>query len=434
MLLLGVVVGVFALTGWRPGRAWIILGAGLAVTASRTSYPLPDHERDLRRGHLLDALWPASTLLVGFAAWQPASSPSACGSRVRVLLLPARSPSPGRAARAGTTFDAPTRRRSASRAATLLPCSSGWRLIFRETTDARASRREALTDPLTGLRNRRSADGGPRRAAAARRPRPNRRLVLFDLDGFKQYNDRFGHPAGDAPAGAPGPAPGRCGRARACLPAGRRRVLRAAEPGGRRSGPAAVAACVAALTEQRRGLRGHHLLRLGAELPRGRRRDRGAPASPTSACTAQGRRGARRRASDADVLLQALRARARAARTPATAPPSWPSAVGRELGIGPRSWTSSARAAELHDIGKVAIPDAILHKPGALDETEWALRCAGTRSSASASCAPPRRYAGRPAGALQPRALGRRGLPDGLAGEEIPLGARIIAVCDAYTR
>ena len=39
---------------------------------------------------------------------------------------------------------------------------------------------------------------------------------------------------------------------------------------------------------------------------------------------------------------------------------------------------------------------------------------------------------GRAAGPLQPRALGRRRLPGRLAGEEIPLGARIIAVCDAY--
>ena len=61
-----------------------------------------------------------------------------------------------------------------------------------------AIRRQAVTDPLTGLGNRRklSAD----LAAALRDPCPSRPslLLLFDLDGFKDYNDTFGHLAGDA--------------------------------------------------------------------------------------------------------------------------------------------------------------------------------------------------------------------------------------------
>ena len=46
-------------------------------------------------------------------------------------------------------------------------------------------------------------------------------------------------------------------------------------------------------------------------------------------------------------------------------------AVGRELGMEPEELDEVARAAELHDLGKVAIPDEILSKPGPLDETEW---------------------------------------------------------------
>ncbi len=63
-----------------------------------------------------------------------------------------------------------------------------------------ALREQAISDPLTGLGNRRklaerlgewsAQDGSPA-------PRP---LMLFDLDGFKRYNDTFGHPAGDAQA------------------------------------------------------------------------------------------------------------------------------------------------------------------------------------------------------------------------------------------
>jgi diguanylate cyclase (GGDEF)-like protein len=60
-----------------------------------------------------------------------------------------------------------------------------------------ASRAEALTDPLTGLGNRRALLADLEAAPAA--PDGEQTvLALFDLDGFKQYNDRFGHPAGDA--------------------------------------------------------------------------------------------------------------------------------------------------------------------------------------------------------------------------------------------
>ena len=90
------------------------------------------------------------------------------------------------------------------------------------------------------------------------------------------------------------------------------------------------------------------------------------------------------------------------------------------------------RAAELHDIGKIAIPDEILRKPGPLDEIEWELMRKHTLIGerilgASPSLAPVARLV---------RSSHERwdgeGYPDGLAGEDIPLGARIIFVCDAF--
>ena len=107
-------------------------------------------------------------------------------------------------------------------------------------------------------------------------------------------------------------------------------------------------------------------------------------------------------------------------------------AVGRELGLDAEEIDVLRRAAEFHDIGKIAIPDEILRKPGRLDEIEWELmrkhtlvgeRILGT----SPSLAPVARLV---------RSSHERwdgeGYPDGLAGEEIPLGARIILICDAF--
>ena len=97
-------------------------------------------------------------------------------------------------------------------------------------------------------------------------------------------------------------------------------------------------------------------------------------------------------------------------------------AVGRALGLDAEELDVLVRAAELHDVGKVAVPDEILDKPGPLDAAEWAIlrqhpvageRILGVRGA----CA-------RWRGSSAPRTSAgtARGYPDGLAGEAIPLG------------
>lgn len=89
-------------------------------------------------------------------------------------------------------------------------------------------------------------------------------------------------------------------------------------------------------------------------------------------------------------------------------------------------------AALLHDIGKMGIPDVILNKPSGLDDGEWALMrevpLAGERILRSVP--------GMGSSALLVRHIHEHfdgsGHPDGLAGEQIPLGSRVIAPCDAY--
>jgi two-component system cell cycle response regulator len=91
-----------------------------------------------------------------------------------------------------------------------------------------------------------------------------------------------------------------------------------------------------------------------------------------------------------------------------------------------------ARAAELHDVGKLALPDAILFKPGALSDEEWeTMRLHTTIGQRILAASPALANVGRLVRSSHERWDGA-GYPDQLHGEHIPLGARIVAVCDAF--
>jgi HD-GYP domain-containing protein (c-di-GMP phosphodiesterase class II) len=89
-------------------------------------------------------------------------------------------------------------------------------------------------------------------------------------------------------------------------------------------------------------------------------------------------------------------------------------------------------AAELHDVGKVAIPDAILNKPGPLNEDEWAFMRRHTLIGERIVAAAPALCGVAKLVRASHERWDGGGYPDGIAGENIPLGARIVAVCDAY--
>jgi two-component system cell cycle response regulator len=102
------------------------------------------------------------------------------------------------------------------------------------------------------------------------------------------------------------------------------------------------------------------------------------------------------------------------------------------MGIGGDDLEKVVRAAELHDVGKVAVPDAILSKPGPLSESEWGyMREHTIVGDRILSAAPALEDAAKLVRASHERYDGA-GYPDQLRGEEIPLGARIVAVCDAF--
>ena len=90
MLMLAIVASVFALTAWRPGRAWTMIGLGLGAAGVADSiYAYQSSAGTYQVGTALDALWPAATLLVGFAAWELKGQTSEIRlDGWRILVLP----------------------------------------------------------------------------------------------------------------------------------------------------------------------------------------------------------------------------------------------------------------------------------------------------------------------------------------------------------
>jgi len=106
--------------------------------------------------------------------------------------------------------------------------------------------------------------------------------------------------------------------------------------------------------------------------------------------------------------------------------------VALRLGLEVDSLGPLRQAASLHDIGKAAIPDAILAKPGPLTESEWTfMRNHTLIGERILSAAPALQEAARLVRASHEHFDGK-GYPDRLSRDEIPLGARIVAVCDAF--
>src|SRR5215212_6797844 len=106
--------------------------------------------------------------------------------------------------------------------------------------------------------------------------------------------------------------------------------------------------------------------------------------------------------------------------------------VGKDLGLNEEELEWLVHGALLHDLGKLSVADAILEKLGPLTEEEWALikrhseigaRMIEPLEILSGALPVIRHHHERPDGS---------GYPDGLEGDEIPLGARIVAVVDAY--
>jgi two-component system, cell cycle response regulator len=299
----------------------------------------------------------------------------------------------------------------------------------REQLELLASLNEqhALHDSLTQLGNRRKLL--PRLEAALASGDPWL-MVLFDLDGFKQYNDTFGHPAGDALLIR------LAGRLVKAVPTGSAfrlggdefLVLTRADVDVEEL----LAVSAHALTEEGDGFT------IGASF--------GAvfiPEETTDASTAlhlcdqrlynEKRRLSARRGRPQDALLEALNAREPSLESQANEVADLAVAVGGRLGLEPVALALLRQAALLHDIGKIGIPDSVLTKPGPLTEHEWQFVRQHTLIGERILAASPALI--DVAGIVRSthERLDGTGYPDGLSDAEIPLEARIISACDAYS-
>jgi two-component system, cell cycle response regulator len=132
------------------------------------------------------------------------------------------------------------------------------------------------------------------------------------------------------------------------------------------------------------------------------------------------------------VLLSVLNERDAELRGHLTSVAQLARAVGRRLELAPHELQDLGLAAELHDVGKLAIPDSILSKPGPLTEEEWPFIFRHTLvGERILSAAPSLARIARLVRSTHERIDGQ-GYPDGLTGPDIPLLSRIICVCDAF--
>jgi HD-GYP domain-containing protein (c-di-GMP phosphodiesterase class II) len=133
-----------------------------------------------------------------------------------------------------------------------------------------------------------------------------------------------------------------------------------------------------------------------------------------------------------DVLLQAMYERRPELQERVLAGADLALSVARRLGLTGEELEQVRRAAELRDVGTIAIPDEILLKAGPLDDEEWAFIRRHTEiGQRILSAAPALLEIGKIVRSTHERWDGL-GYPDGLAEETIPLGSRIVSVCDAF--
>jgi len=328
-------------------------------------------------------------------------------------------------------------------------------LYQRSTFAALKAMRLALTDPLTGLGNHRHFhERLQRELTQAEQDGAMLSLCLVDIDDFKTINDTHGHPVGDRVLGQvagrlrQGGESFRLGGdefavllpgldAREAVSVARSIVERVSAAELEQVGQLTVSAGVATYPLQ--GIGRDELIRLADSAlywakEAGKNRARAYEPAYVELKQlqqlAEGTgRAARYRA--AASLAKAVDARDTYTGSHSERVGELAARVARRLGLEESQIELTRLAASLHDLGKLAIPEEILRKPSALNESERLVLQRhpqiGFRMLESLGVEPVAEWARH-----HHERWDGDGYPDRLRGEEIPLGARIIFVADAY--
>jgi two-component system cell cycle response regulator len=428
LVLLGSIVSAVGLAGWRIDRLWATLGAAiLALEAADLMYTTG---AEGALGPIADALM--ATGIVGLA-WAAALAPGARRRQQapagRGLFVPVGF---GALALGVLALGVPLHFHAV--ALGLAVAALGVVLVRMALALGEnqallgASRVEATTDALTELSNRRKLQLDLTSVLQDGRPHA---LVLLDLNGFKTYNDSYGHGAGDLLltqlGAALAAAVEECGEAyrvggdEFCVLAPLRSDI-----------DKLSARCAAALATGGDGftITAAH----GAVLLPDEGRDASAVLALADARMYRQKNSGRPPAAhqSAGVLLAVLAERAPGLASHVNAVSEVACAAAEELDVHGAELEALRHAAALHDIGKMAIPESILNKPGALSDSEWALirqhTVVGERILAAA---PALERSARLVRWSHERVDGT-GYPDALAAADIPIGSRIINVADAF--
>ena len=292
------------------------------------------------------------------------------------------------------------------------------------------SQSDATTDALTGMANRRKLFDDTDRLLAELPDGGSVSLGIFDLDGFKNYNDSFGHPAGDALLAHLGHrlSETMTGRGTAYRLGGDEFCVVTSAL----DAESVLAAAATALTE--RGERfsitcSYGVVTIPVEAARLEQAlqiaDRRLYGSKELTRTTQS-------VQIKDALIQVLAEQGADLVPHLSRVALLAGETGARLGLSVDEIARTRLAAELHDIGKAAIPGVILDKPGPLDASEHAyLRQHSLIGERILAAAPALANVGPLVRATHERPDGT-GYPDGLRLEQIPIGARVIAVVDAF--
>jgi two-component system cell cycle response regulator len=433
LMMLGVLCGVLAIGGRRLDRRLLVIALGvLCFWTSDTVYLIKDAHGTWVSGGPYDPGWWTIAECVAAAAWMK-RPPRQLHVGRGTIFTPVAFALIALGVLVAGTFSTITVPAVILGATALVSVLIRLVLTFRaHQSMLEVSQDEAATDPLTGLGNRRAlAAALAQRLEGATPPAPSI-LAMFDLNGFKNYNDSFGHAAGDALLS-------RLAASLETVLAGRGAAYRmggdefcALLPGDD-SGETLLRAATSVLCERGDGFTISSSMGCVA-LPR--ETDNATEALRLADQRMYAHKHSSRRAGAAQEVKRALLS-ALAQRDPELSDHlddvgRLAIDVARELVCPGAEIDRIGLGAELHDIGKVAIPEAILAKPGPLTEHEWSLIRQHTVIGERIVAASPALAQVGPLVRSSHERFDGGGYPDGLVGAQIPLGARVIAVCDSF--